>query len=322
LPEAAGRGDYGGMFDWNDVKALLAVARGGSTAAAARELGVNQTTVARRLEALERDLDARLVERHQAGASLTDAGLSLVADAEAMERAAASMRQTLEAHRRGVAGTLRVTLSEMLAGTAMTPLLAEFRELYPDIALELIVTDQMLDVAAGEADIAFRGSQSLADSSLVARKVSSTNWALYCSRAYANRMGLPATPADLKNHVVIGGTDEPQTIPGLQPVLRQAPGVTPTLKSTSMTNLFASIQAGLGIGPMPCITADADPDLVQVFPPDPESMAYTWIITRPELKDAPRVRAFIDFFAPRIQALTRDFEEKARRRADETSSQP
>lgn len=306
------------MFDWNDVKALLAVARGGSTAAAARALGVNQTTVARRLGALERDLGARLVDRRQAGASLTEAGLSLVADAEAMERASQSMRQKVEAHRRGVAGTLRVTLSEMLALSAVTPLLPEFREQYPDVSLELVITDELLDLEAGEADIAFRGSQALPDSNLVVRKVTTSQWALYCSRDYAGRMGLPATPADLKNHVVIGGTDEPQTIPGLQSVLREAPGVTATLKSTSMTNLWASIRAGLGIGPMVCLMADVDPDLVQVFPPHPEGVAYTWIVTRPELKDAPRVRAFIDFFVPRLQALVRDYEQRGAARREAT----
>lgn len=307
------------MFDWNDVKALLTVARGGSTAAAARELGVNQTTVARRLEALERDLGTRLVERSQTGASLTDAGLGLVPECEAMERAAQALRQKVEAHRRGVSGTLRVTLSEMAAVSAVTPLLPEFRELYPDVMLELVVTDQMLDLAKGEADIAFRGAQSLADSNLVARKVSETEWALYCSRDYATRMGRPSSPPDLKDHVLIGGTDEPQTIPGLRAILEKAPGVSPTLKSTSMTNLFASIRAGLGIGPMPCILADADADLVQVFPPSPESLAFTWIVTRPEIKDSPRVRAFIDFFAPRITALSREYEQRA---AEARSSQP
>jgi molybdate transport repressor ModE-like protein len=299
------------MFDWNDVKALLAVARGGSTAAAARELGVNQTTVARRLEALERDLDVRLVERSQTGASLTEAGLGLVAECEAMERAALALRQKVQAHRRGVSGTLRVTLSEMAAVSAVTPLLPEFRELYPDVVLELVITDDMLDIAAGEADIAFRGAHVLPDSNLVARKVSETHWTLYASKDYVNRMGTPATPAELKNHVLIGGTDEPQTIPGLRTFLAQAPGVGATLKSTSITNLFASVKAGLGIGPMPCILADADHDLVQVFPPPPESLAYTWIVTRPELKDSPRVRAFIDFFAPRFAALTREYEARA-----------
>ena len=224
------------MFDWNDVKALLAVARGGSTAAAARELGVNQTTVARRLEALERDLDMRLVERLQTGASLTEAGLGLVTECEAMERAAQALKQKVEAHRRGVSGTLRVTLSEMTAISGVTPLLGEFRELYPDVTLELVITDDLLDVEAGQADIAFRGASALPDSNLVARKISKTYWALYCSRDYATRMGVPASPANLVGHVLIGGTDEPQTIPGLRQILEQAPGVAPTLKSTSITN--------------------------------------------------------------------------------------
>jgi molybdate transport repressor ModE-like protein len=303
------------MFDWNDVKALLAVARGGSTAAAARSLGVNQTTVARRLEALERDLGVRLVERSQTGASLTEAGLSLVADSEAMERAALALRRKVDAHQRGVSGTLRVTLSEMTAMAGVTPLLPEFREAYPDVTLELVITDEMLDLEAGQADIAFRGAHELPDSNLVARKVSETRWALYCSRDYARRMGLPASPADLKDHVLIGGADEPQTLPGLKQVLRDAPGVSATLKSTSVNHLIASVRAGLGIGPMPCIMADVDEDLVQVFPPAPDSLAFTWIVTRPELKDSPRVRAFIDFFAPRFWALTKDYEERAAARA-------
>lgn len=298
------------MFDWNDVKALLAVARGGSTAAAARELGVNQTTVARRLEALERDLGVRLVDRHQAGASLTEAGQSLVADAEQMERAAQSMRQRLEAHRRGAAGTLRVTLSEMMANTGFIPLLPEFRAAYPDISLELAITDVQLDIEAGEADVAIRGAVELADSNLVARKISETDWALYCSTAYAARMGLPATLDDLKNHVLIGGETD-RNYPGLAAILEKAPGVTVTFKSNSATNMFASVRAGIAIGSMPCVLADVEEDLIQIFPPDPESMSFTWILTRADLKDAPRVRAFIDFFAPRILAATRESRERA-----------
>lgn len=298
------------MFDWNDVKALLAVARGGSTAAAARELGVNQTTVARRLEALEKDLGARLVERRQAGASLTEAGRSLVGDAEAMERAALALRKTVEAHQRGASGTLRVTMSEMTANSGLIPLLPEFRAAYPDLTLELAITDERLDLEAGEADVAIRGAFELADSNLVARKVSETEWALYCSKAYAARMGLPASPADLKDHVLIGGETE-RNYPGLAAILRKAPGVAVTFKSNSATNLFASVRAGIAIGSMPCILADLEPDLVQVFPPDPETLSFTWIVTRPDLKDAPRVRAFIDFFAPRIVAMTREYRQRA-----------
>jgi DNA-binding transcriptional LysR family regulator len=283
------------------VKALLAVARSGSTAGAARALKVNQTTVARRIEALERDFGVRLVERTQTGATLTEAGLCLVADSEIMERAALGMGQKIAAHRRGVSGALRVTLSEMLAANVITPLLPEFREAYPDVTLEMVISDQRLDLEAGEADIALRISRGpLPDSNLVARKVNTTEWALYCSRDYANRMGRPATPADLGGHLIVGGTHQPQTTPGLQRILDQAPDVTATLRSTSLGNQFDSVRAGLGLGVMPCVRADGEADLVQVFPPDPMSVTHTWIVTRPELKDAPRVRAFVDFFAKRV----------------------
>lgn len=299
------------MFDWNDVKALLAVGRGGSTAAAARELGVNQTTVSRRLEALERDLGVKLVERSQTGASLTPEGLSLVEDAEAMERGAAAMSQKVEVHRRGVAGVVRVTISEMTANEGLTPYLPEFRSLYPDVKLELVITDAALDLEAGDADIAIRGATALADSNLVARKVSETKWALYCSQAYAQRVGLPTDLEQLHMHTLIGSEIEERDPPGLGPLLRRMPGTEITLRTSSLTQMFISIKAGLGIGPMPCIVADVDPDLVQVFAPLEDSQSYTWMVTRPDLTDAPRVRAFMDFFAPKMIALTRDLERRA-----------
>jgi DNA-binding transcriptional LysR family regulator len=297
------------MFDWNDVKALLAVGRGGSTAAAARELGVNQTTVSRRLEALERDLGVRLVDRHQAGASLTEVGRLLVGDAEAMERNALGMRQTVETHQRGASGTVRITMSELTANTGLIPLLPEFRAAFPEITLELVITDDRLDLEAGQADIALRGGYVLPDSNLVARKISETDWALYCSREYANRMGLPKTLDDLKNHVLIGG-DADRDFPGLTAILDRAPGAAVTLKSSSVTNLFESVRAGIAVGSMPCLLADLDPDLVQIFPPDPDTLSFTWMITRADLKDAPRVRAFMDFFGPRIAALTREYRQR------------
>src|SRR5512144_496696 len=121
------------MFDWNDLKAFLAVGRGGSTLAAAKSLGVNQTTVARRIEALEAALGLKLFERGQAGSRLTEAGQTLIPEAEAVERACEGFSHQVQSLQRGMSGTLRVTVNETLANTFLAAALADFRRLYPDI---------------------------------------------------------------------------------------------------------------------------------------------------------------------------------------------
>ena len=299
------------MFDWDELRVFLAVARGGSTSAAARELGVNQTTVSRRLESLERALGVRLVERSQSGAELTEAGRALLDDAEAMGRSATRLAERARALGRETAGAIRVTCSEMTANLALSPLLAEFRQVYPDVAVEMIVTDRWLDLESGQADVALRGAVALPDSNLVARKVSDTEWALYCSVEYAARRGLPCPGADLNEHALIGGEGDAVELPGMADMLREAPRAEIALRSNSLTSLFEAIRAGFGIGLMPCIMADAEPELVQVRPPSPQTRTATWLVTRAELKDTPRIRAFIDFMAPRLIALTREFEARA-----------
>src|SRR5512141_2716795 len=109
LQECSAQLQSGRMFDWNDLKAFLAVARGGSTLAAAKALGINQTTVARRIEALEAALGLKLFERGQAGSRLTEAGRDLMAEAEKVEQASAAFRSRASSHQRGLQGSLRIT---------------------------------------------------------------------------------------------------------------------------------------------------------------------------------------------------------------------
>ena len=299
------------MFDWDELKVFVAVARGGSTSAAGRQLGVNQTTVARRLESLERSLGVKLVERSQSGAELTEAGRQLLAESEAMQQSAERILERARALRRETAGAIRVTCSEMTANLALSPLLVEFRQLHPDVAIEMLITDEHVDLEAGQADVALRGAVAMPDSNLVARKVIDADWALYASVDYVARRGVPRTPADINDHVVIGGEGDAIGIPGMAQMLRDAPNAEIALRSNSLTNLFEAIRAGFGIGPMPCLVADVDPGLVQVKPPSPETRAATWVMTRRELKDTPRIRAFLDFIVPRLIALTREYEERA-----------
>jgi DNA-binding transcriptional LysR family regulator len=295
-------------FDWNDVKAFLAVARGGSTLAAAKALGVNQTTVARRVEALEAAVGLRLFERGQTGSKLTEAGEDLMGEAGRMEAAAQGFGNRAASHQRGLAGTLRVTATEILANLIITPALAEFRALYPDVRVDLAITDRTLDLAHGEADVALRAGISLTASDLVARKIGEFDFALYCSRDYAARRGIPTCLEDLRDHDVIGGDGERMPLPGMGWLYDRLPGLEPATRSSSMTNVQLAVKSGLGVAPVPCLAADPDPDLIQCHPPIPELRTGAWVMTRAELKDTPRVRAFIDFIVPHFTAVRKRLE--------------
>jgi DNA-binding transcriptional LysR family regulator len=308
------------MFDWNDLRAFLAVARGGSTLAASKSLNVNQTTVARRVEGLEAALGVRLFERGQTGSRLTEIGRDLVAEAEKVERAAIAFGSRAEAHQRGLAGSIKITCTETLANLTITPAIAQFRRQYPEVIVEMVITDEALDIAAGEADLAIRSGRELPVSDLVARKLADHEFALYCSREYAARMGLPNTLAELNNHDLISCEIGDVMLPGVAWMLAQAGGKPPVHTSNSLNNLTHAVRAGMGVAPLGCILADADADLVRLTDCIPEARASTWVVTRRELKDTPRIRAFIDFLAPYVQQDLKTRAEKVRRMREQRAA--
>lgn len=309
------------MFDWNDLKAFLAVARGGSTLAASKALSVNQTTVARRIESLEHDLGFKLFERGQTGSRLTEAGQALIPDAETVERAAIRFANQAATQKRGVSGALRFTTNELVANTMVIPALVEFRKLHPDVQVDLVITDRQLDLESGEADLAIRTSKTLAVSDLVARKIGDHDMALYCSRDYASRRGIPEGPEALKDHDLIDVTTEVGELPGATWMMQHAGGKPPITRSNSMGSLIYAVKAGLGIAALPCTIADSDRALIRCSDVIEEGRSSSWIVTRRELRDTPRVRAFIDFMAPHLQQELRRSDERARRlRAEESAT--
>ncbi|HEX5380462.1 MAG TPA: LysR family transcriptional regulator [Phenylobacterium sp.] len=301
------------MFDWNDLRTFLAVARGGSTLAAAKALGINQTTAARRIEALEQAVGLKLFERGQAGSRLTEAGLALIIEAEAVERAAEGFAHQARSLQRGMSGTLRVTINEAMANAFLAPALADFRRLYPDIKVEMVVSDAFLDLAKGEADVAIRGSGglTLADSDLISRKLSDVNWGLYCSPDYAIQHGFPTTPEEINDHLLIGGEGALAHLPALKWMAEKAPRGRVHTRSSTLTNLAVSVKAGLGVAPLPMLICNHDPDMHLCLEID-ELPTTVFTVWRPEMKDVPRVRAFIDFLTPHFVGVRKAFQDKGR----------
>jgi len=288
-------------MDWDDLRYVLAVSREGSALRAAQCLGVNQTTVLRRLDSVERTVGAPLFERRRTGQSLTEAGRLAADAAEEMERQANLFLTALAARNRSLAGLVRLTTSEALANRFLTPCLGAFHASHPGVAVELVISDERLDVAGGEADVALRAGSRPEGAGIVARRMPDSDWTIYCSRAYAEARGLPACREDIARHDIVGLEGKMATLDGWRWLMDSAPGASIRFRSNSMSNLVANLKAGLGLGPLPTIIGDADPDLVRCLEPPPELKSEMWLIVRESLKGRPHVRAFTDFLAAYIR---------------------
>ena len=297
-------------MDWNDLRYFLAVADHGSTLAAGRALRVSQTTVARRIAALEGALGLLLFEKRQAGYTLTPAGEELVERARQVEVATEGFSEASAALARDTSGIVRITTQEIFANTLLGPILKEMHELHPDIVIEIDTRQELLDLGEGEADIGLRSTAGGQPAGVVGRSLCIDDWTLYCSREYADRHGVPRTRDDLKKHSIIGGGGGKLWL-HYEAWLRSLglEGQVAIHHATS-TGLLSAIRSGFGIAVLPCIVADADPDLIRCVPPRNDHKRSLWLLTHERVRHTPRVRLVIDFLYERLMGHVRMLEEK------------
>ena len=290
-------------FDWDDLKHLLAVARHGSTVAAARALGVDQSTVQRRLAALALRVGHALVHRQADGYRLSEIGLALLPYAERVELAASALSRQVAIAASEVAGIVRVTCPEPIVyRLTQSDLLRRFHDRYPALQVHFVMSDRTVDLAAGEADIALRSGDT-DDGALVGRKVADSIWAVYASKAYVARYGSPARIEDLAQHALIGFDDTMAKHRCMVWLREVAPQASLVARASSVLGLVHSAKAGVGVAPLPIALGDAEPDLMQVIGPV-DGLKRIWrVLTTAELRHTPRVAAFFDFVVEEIDAL-------------------
>nr|WP_285427163.1 LysR family transcriptional regulator [Variovorax paradoxus] len=290
-------------FNWDDLKHLLAVARHGSTLAAGRALGVDQSTVQRRLVELERRIGQVLVQRQPSGYRLTEFGLALLPHAERVELAVTAFEQHIATATADVAGVIRVACPEPIVfRITQSTLLERFRALYPALQVHFVMSDKYVDLMKGEADVALRSGDT-DDGELVGRKIGDSIWAVYASRAYIERHGRPERIEDLAQHALVSFDD---TMAGHRMVAwlsKVAPNATVAARSNSVLGLVYSAKAGVGVAPLPIALGDAEPDLVRVIEPVAELSRIWRVLTTPALRRTPRVSAFFDFIVSEIDTL-------------------
>lgn len=300
------------MLDWNDLRYFLAVVREGSTLAAGRSLRVSQTTVARRIAALEQEVAFPLFEKRQSGYSLTPVGQELLPYAEGVESAATSFTEAASAQSRDFRGTVKLTTEEVYAITLLAPILRELHERHPAILIELDTSQKVRDLGAGEADISLRSVRGDDQpSGLVGRRLCIDHWTLYCSRDYAARHGVPATIAELKKHSFIGGGGGRLWLYYEAWLKELGLEGQVAMQHATSGGLLSGVRSGFGIAVLPCLVGDADPDLIRCVPPRTEHERVLWLFTHERCRHAPRVRAVIDFLYERLTRQVRYLEDKS-----------
>jgi DNA-binding transcriptional LysR family regulator len=281
------------MIDWGDLRVFLAVARTGSAAAAGREMGVNQTTVARRVAALEEALGARLFDRRREGYVLRADAAGLLATAEAAENQAAAFVEQARALGRGLE-RLRITTNDSFANLIVAPAIQAFQAEHPDVRVEIVVATRKLDLDRGEADIALRAAPEPDPGDLIARRLVDGYWAVYCSAGYGRTP--PAGLADLADHTLLTlGHDTAARLVALAPATRHE-------VRDSMTELLVAVRAGQGVASLPCIVGDNHPDFVRCFAQD-DPVSPVWLIHHARLKGSPPARRFLDLVAEHTLAV-------------------
>ncbi|HVJ15160.1 MAG TPA: LysR family transcriptional regulator [Polyangiaceae bacterium] len=286
-------------MDSRDLQIFLSVARTGSTLGASKRLSVSQSTVSRRIEALESELELTLFDKLPSVYELTDAGRSLLPEAEEVERALAKVVASAKEQKRGLAGPIRFTTLELFGQTFLAEAMVEFRAAYPDIQVDIVLAESVLDLVAGEADVAVRAGRAPSDPGLVARRIGRDGWSVYCSRAYAERFGAPRAAEDLERHRVIALVKEFPRFPLFAWFDSVVPDSAVLVRHHNVPGLFTGLRGGLGVSMMSDLVASTEPDLIKCFapPPEVESANDLWLVTTERLRGEPRIRALMDFFA-------------------------
>ena len=276
-------------LDWDNLRVFLAVARSRTLSGAARKLGVNQTTVTRRLDALEARLGARLFDRSQTGVKPTPAAAEVVAVAERVEENVASIERQIAGQDMRLTGELRVTTIDMCAYYDVE-LFETFSRRFPEIELEVSVGYFPRNLTRREADVAIRWTDKPPEH-LVGHQVASAEYAIYAAKSllenHSDRAPLDELPWidwDIANNARLTALWMRKHIPPTQVVCRYDMAL----------GLHAAIRSGIGVGFMPCAYGDADPLLKRIRPVEPDFGIGIWLLTHPDLRSTARVRAFME----------------------------
>jgi DNA-binding transcriptional LysR family regulator len=285
-------------LEWSDLQFFVAVCERGSVGAAAKALGVNHSTVLRRIANLERTLAVRLFDRLPSGYALTEQGRALEAGVAGVQDQLDAAQRQITGSDLALGGTIRLTAPDTLSQAFLVPLLAEFQAAHPAVHLELVAGNNFLNLTQREADVAVRGSNHPPEN-LVGRRAGVIQTALYGSSDYLKALGRKHTKADYR----WVGHD-----PALSHLLSakwMAKHVAPervVFRVDSLVSMAHAVAAGFGVGWLLCPLGDAREELKRIEAPRADFDTQVWVLTHPDLKRVARIKALTDFLYERLSS--------------------
>jgi DNA-binding transcriptional LysR family regulator len=285
---------------WELYRSLLAVLNEGSLSGAARALGVAQPTVGRHIASLEKSLDVALFTRSQTGLLPTEAALALRSYAESMHSTAAALERAAASQGAGVRGAVRITASDVIGVEVLPPIIARLRDAYPELVVELVLTDRMQDLLRREADIAVRMARPRQEL-LVARRVGQIELGIYAHQRYLSRHGTPTSLADVAHHALIGFDQPTLFVRGAAKSLRSWRREAFAMRTDNNLAQLALIRAGAGIGVCQAGIAGRDQSLVRLLARQFSLPLETWITMHEDLRNSPRCRVAFDALVKGLQ---------------------
>lgn len=278
-------------MNWDDLRFLVEIGRSATLAAAARHLKVDQTTVARRLRALEDALGTPLFERSDGHWRPTGVGADVLERAMRIEEDVAGLARLAEAGAQAVSGVVRLTAVGAIVGDYLVPRLPGLYARHPELVVELIASNDNLNVSRREADIAIRLARPESGDFLI-RKLADVGFAVYG----------PAQPDPTRSDDWVTYDDELAHTPEMRWLAGQLAGGRVRLRSNKLAGLLGAVAAGIGRAVLPCFLADATPGLVRESGPQPVLSRDLWLLVHPDARRLPRVAAVADWLGECFEA--------------------
>lgn len=291
-------------FDWSDLRFFLAVARAGRLTAAAARLGVEHSTVSRRIGALEATLGAKLFDRRPHGYALTAAGERLMAAAEGMESLALAAQGSIAGADLGVAGTVRIGAPDGFGTFFLAPRIAALADTHPDLDIQLLAMPRLFSLTKREADLAVSLSRPK-EGRLAARKLTDYRLRLYASRGYLARSGPIDSRAALTRAAFVGYVDDLIYAPELDYAPLVGKDLRVRIKSSSLVAQLTATRGGAGLCVLPCFmgelfTGPGERDLVPVLAEEVSITRTFWLISHTDMRDLARIRVAADHIAGEV----------------------
>lgn len=286
--------NYADQINWEDFRFALVIAQCGTFVKASEVLGVHHTTVARRLERLEKQLTTPLFYRHTRGVELTVAGQEMLRVLSRVQEELQNLGVRLHGYETTLSGTLRITTLPAILDL-LSAHLYTFQERYPQIDFEIILEERGLSLSQGEADIALRAGSIGPEEMVIPIPLADIPFALYGAKAYFKGCPVPETLADFKRHKYVMLTQAPKSFKWLQWLEACVPAPHIGIKLNHPQGIHAAVKAGFGLGFLSCIEADSDDSLQRAWPFQETWQSPLWLLVHRDRYRASKIQAFIQF---------------------------